>query len=748
MAVKKRTKKQQLQRIHDRYELMVDADRENRLLAMEDMRFITVPGEQWDDNMKQERGDRPCYEFNKTRVTCKRIINDMRANRPMGKVRGVEGGDKKTAEVYEGLIRNIWNTSDGDSVIDYAAEYQVGGGMGGWRILTDYASDSAFEQDIKVEALHNPYCLWWDPAARDQQKRDAMDCIYTERISKEAYKTRWPDAKPVDFQDNDHVDTRSDNDWEDEETVRIAEYWEKVPHKKELWQLQDGKVIDAASDEAALIDPNAIKNTRVVDTHKIMQCIASGDAILEGPTEWAGSMLPFVSPYGEYIVVEGEVFWFGVTRFAKDAQRSYNVSRTAISEAIAMAPQAKFWATPKQAEGHTGSWAEAHRKNFPFQLYNPDPVAPGVPQRNGGADVPVALIQESQIASEEIKAVTGIFSPDLGAGDQAKSGVQERERRAQGQIATFNYQDNMAKGIRRTWEILIDLIPQIYDTERELRVLGSDGAEDYVTINTFTQDPETGERIKIHDLSMGRYDVNITVGPSFTSQRQEASEVYMQLSQANPAIFGVAGDLIFKSMDLPYSEDIAERLKAMLPPEIQQVINEDNQNMSPEVMAAMQQAQQAMQMVEQQMQQVQMAAQEVQDEQQQTEQQKTDVVKAIADLEVKQSRFEAKIAKETANLAMKEAGLVVKEAGVEGLVNEMERAKADDQEVESMVAQQTDQAVNVIEQMAEQFSQEALQVIEHIQSQKETKPKIVKVESKRVNGKLVAVPVYEAQPEG
>jgi len=208
-------------------------------------------------------------------------------------------------------------------------------------------------------------------------------------------------------------------------------------------------------------------------------CIASGDAILEGPTEWAGSRFPFVLAYGEFIIIDGKRYWFGIGRFAKDAQRSYNVSRTSITETIAMAPQAKWWATPDQAQGNTQSWAEAHQKNFPYLIYNADPKAPGPPVRMGGADVPVALINESQIASEEIKAVTGIFSPDVGAGDQASSGVQERERRAQGAIATFNYQDNMNKAIRYTWELLVDLIPKIYDTERELRILGSDGSEDY-----------------------------------------------------------------------------------------------------------------------------------------------------------------------------------------------------------------------------------------------------------------------------
>jgi len=481
-----------LEKIRKRFTTMTEADDRNRQAAMEDMKFVNVPGYQWDENMKTERGDRPCYEFNKLRITCKRIINEMRANRPQGKVRGVEDSDKDTADIYEGLIRNIWNNSDGDTVIDSAAEYQVSGGMGAWRVVTEYATDNTFDQDIRLEPIHNPFCLYSDPSAKDQLKRDANDWMLTEKISKKAFDEKYGDIERVDWESTSFDD---DDDWSDDDDTRVCEYWWKEPVEKEIWQLQDGKVIDAESDEAQGITPDQIKNTRIIETHDIMMCIASGNAILERPAKWAGSQFPFVIIYGEYMIIDGRVEWFGIPRFAKDAQRSYNISRTAIAETVAGTPLSTIWATAKQAEGHTGKWAEAHQKNFPFRLYNSDPTANGPPTRTGGAEVPVALIQESNMASEDIKSVTGIFSADQGAPNAATSGRQEIARQQQGQLATFNYQDNQAKGIRRTWEILVDLIPQIYDTERTLRVLGSDDGEDFVEINTFAIDPETGEQI-------------------------------------------------------------------------------------------------------------------------------------------------------------------------------------------------------------------------------------------------------------
>ena len=740
---KENPKKALLTRVRDRFEDMEEADRENRRLALADMKFVNVPGEQWDLNMKKKRGLRPCYEFNKLRITCKRVINDMRANRPAGKVRGVEDSDKDTAEIYEGLIRNIWNRSDGDTVIDYAGEYQVTGGMGAWRIVTKYATEDAFDQDIMVEAFQNPFCLMCDPMAKDHMKRDAMDWIVSDRISTEAYEKRWPNKEPISWEASEFDD---EGDWDDDDSVRIVEYWYKEPYDKELWQLADGKVVDAESDEAKLVDPSSIKKKRTAKCHKIKMCIASGDAILE-EADWAGSEFPFILIYGEHMVIDGRIVWFGLPRFGKDAQRGYNASRTAAIETVAMAPQAKWWATPEQMKGHTAKWEAAVAENIPFLGYNADPKAPGPPIRMGGAEVPIALIQEAQIASEDIKAVTGIFDASLGQSSGEKSGRAIIARQQQGEIATFNYQDNMAKGIRRTWEILVDLVPKIYDTERELRILGSDGAEDYKKVNQVVFDPGTGKTIKVNDLAQGRYDVTITVGPSFSTKRQEASETYLQLAQASPEVMAVAGDLIFKAMDLPYSDDISDRLKAMLPPPIQQMLS-DGKQIPPEAQAVMAQAQQAMQLVEQKSQLVQQAAQELQQEQQGLESGKAEIQAAVSDLEAKQAKFEAQVAKELANITKAQAQLQVAEANLQ--LHAVQKSGEIDAQQSDVSRQsfeaEVQQAVGSIQQMAAQFGTQAAQTLALIQQQnmaQANKPRLSRLETQRVNGKLVATPVYE-----
>jgi hypothetical protein len=666
-------KKDLLQRIRDRRKVMKDADEENRRRAEEDLRFVNIPGEQWDANMKKERGDRPCLEANTLRINGKRVINEIRANRPQGHVRAVEGGDKEGAELREGLVRNILNISDFDTITDQAAEYQVDGGFGAWRVNTEYADDSMWDQDIIVKPIKDPLnSLWWDPACEDiLLKRDAADWLLEKSLPIKAYEEKYGEAEKFDFDDTDGTD-----DWEEEETVRVVEYWYKEPYNKELWLIempkQDGSgvdrlTVDSTSDEAQALTAKGVKpvKTRSVRCHKIMMCLASGKSILEGPVEIGGSQFPFVVVFGEVKVVDRKVQWWGLHRFSKDAQQIQNIFWTSAAESVAAAPKTHTWASTKQAEGLLPSWAEAHRKNLPVRLFNPDPAVPGAPTQHSGAQVPVAMLEMVALSSDLVRTTSGLHEASFGEESNEKSGVALARKQNQAQIVTYNFPDNMAKGAKRTGEIILDRIPIVYDAERELRVLGVDGAEDYKRVNQLVFDPASGKTLRVNDLTAGKYDFYVKAGPSYSSMREEASEIYGEFVQKFPDLMGVAGDLIFKASDLPYSDEIAKRLQTLLPPPIQKQLAEGKE-IPPEAQAVMAQAEQAMAMVQQQTQLVQQAAQEVQNDKAASDVAKANVEKAIANLKTEEARFDAKVAKAMAQIAQAEAGLTVKQAGMQG----------------------------------------------------------------------------------
>ena len=696
--------KQLMIRIRERVPKMMSADQENRKKALWDMRFLNVAGAQWQTRegvrLSAERGDRPSYQFPILKPKIKRVINEMRANRPQGKVRAVEDNDKETAEVMEGLLRNIWAVNNCDHITDYAAQYQVGGGMGAWRVDTDYSDDTVFDQDIKVKPFLNPFCVWWGPEAIDQLKRDAPDWFISDKVSKEEFERRWPNREKVSFDAGMFDD---DADWMDNDGVRIGEYWWKEPATKRLFLLQSGKTVDASEYDGAGPVADPVTKEREVKCHKIMMCIVGGgDSVLEKPTEWAGKYFPFIVAFGEYIVLEGKVEWQGLTRDGVDAQQGFNAAMTSTVETINQSPQSKFWATPDQAKGHVNKWNVAHKENLPFLLYNVDPKSPGPPQRMGSPDVPVALIQLSQMMADNVKSTTGVFDASVGAVSNETSGRAIAARQQQGEIANFNYQDNMSLAQWWFYQILMDLVPKIYDGTRSIRILGTDLAEKYVRINAV--DPATGK--KVNDLTAGKFDLTVTVGPSWSTRRQEASDFFTQMGQSNPALWNVAGDLMFKATDMPYSDEIADRMKFLLPPEIQTRLQEGMQ-MPAEVKQAMAQVDSMMQQVQQQAQLVQQAAAEAEGIKTEAEKAKLGVQSQLDALKVQQARFDADVAKQMAALMQRESAIKLLEGQLEQKVAGMESELEQD---DFKVAAQ--EAVGAIQEMANRFSTEAGEIMQ------------------------------------
>jgi hypothetical protein len=731
------SKKELLIRIRNRSRLMIEGDDQNRQDAKDDIRFVSIPGEQWDQKVKTARGSRPCYEFDKLSIKSQRVINEMRANRPAGKVRAAEDGDKKTADVREGLCRNIANVSDLDTICDYAGVYQVEGGMGAWRVVTEYVKGSRRKQRIRAKPIPNPFCLYWDPSSTDPLKRDAQDWCLIDTMSKSAFNAKYgKKVKKISF---DASECEEDPDWDNQENIRVCEYWYKETKQKEVWVLADGREIDSTAKGAESIDPSLIQSKESVDYDCIMMCIASGDAILEGPVKQAGSQHRFIVVHGAWKIVDGKPKWWGLVRKAKDAQRRYNVTQTAITETIASAPNTQYWATAKQAAGNTDSWDRALTENLPYLLYNTDPQAGGPPQRMPGPQVPAALMAESQIADQELKDVTGVYDAALGERSNEKSGVAISRREQQTQLVNFNFPDNMAKGVQRTWEIFNDLIPEIIDTEQMVRVLGVDGAEDYIKVNTVGIDPQTGQPIMVNDLTTGEYDITVTVGPSFATQRQEASETYTQLIQAFPPLMQVAPDLIMKAMDSPYSEEIAERMRMLLPPQIQETLNKDKK-LPPEVMQAMQQVKQMQDMVTQQGQMVQAAAAEA-------EKGKVEAQKMISDLNVKRAQFDADVAKALANITMQEANFALKQA--QAAAGESQDAVAQAQEslsseVQASVMELQQKSAELAQQMIQAFAQiQAGSQPQVIMQPQALRPRIKQIQ-RGPNGTLI--PQYEDAP--
>jgi hypothetical protein len=662
--------------VRKKYQACTENELALRQEAVEDIKFVNVPGAQWEEAQKKKRGTRPCYEFNLLRQHCRQVTGDQRQARPSIKVRAVEDDDAEGAELRQGLIRNIEAQSNAERAYDTGFQFAAEGGFGCWRVVTEYSADDAWEQDIRIKEVRDPFAVWFDPAAVEYDRRDAQFAFFEQNIPKTQFKAKHPDAICDDFDSAQNY-----GDWFQKDTVRIAEYWVKKPVKKTLLLLSDGRSVDADEIAPALDELEAqgitVKREREVQTHKVCMYVVSGAEVLSGPHEWPGKFIPLVPVYGDLIHIDGRDTYSGIVRHAKDAQRLANYQNTTALESIAKLPKVPYLVTPDMlaGKGVKETWERAATEDPLFLAYTPDPKAPGNrPVREAQPEFPVAMVQMGQICNDLLKSVTGIHDASLGARSNETSGKAIIARQREGDTATFSYQDNLARSIRYTGEILLDLIPKVYDTERVIRIIGMDGGEKFQKINAEVPDQQTGQMIKVNDLSAGKYDVTVTTGPSFSTQRAEFVELMNTLFQGNPQTFQLFGDLFFKAMDMPQAQELSERAKLMLPPQLQKQQGEGKE-MPPEVMMAMQQAQEAMQQAQQQLQALQQAAQELQQDKAATDADKAqtaaqkaqiaaDIKVAQAEFDKREAEFQAMEARFEAHVAKTDASFTKREAAI------------------------------------------------------------------------------------
>ncbi len=550
----------------DRHTHTRDYWRAEYALAKADMEFGFSPDSQWDDWMTSTRKGRPMYTVNKLRQSMKQITNDQRQNRPQAKVRAVEDGDAELAEVRQGLIRNIDTTSDADRARDTAFQFAVGGGYGVWRVNTKYADDGGFDQVIVKEEIDNPFSVVFDPAAKNKDRRDARFAFVDSQWARTAYKDRWPDAKMVSVATADEESL----DWWGEEEVTVSEYWYKTIEQIEIVLLSDGTVLDA--EEYALIGDELAsqgvvpQRRRYSDRTQVWQCIVSGAEILEGPNKWPGKHIPLVPVWGEILHLDGKQKFFGAVRFGKDAQRMYNYERSTFIEVLADQPYSPLMADAASVEGYETQYETMRTNRPPVLFYKSNLALPngGKPSREPPPMFPASLANAAQISSDDIKAALGIHNASLGIQGNETSGKAIIARQREGDVANFDYIDNLSFAMKYDFEITNDLISAIYDTQRQIRIIGEDGAEKIVALNKTMRDEQTGQDITINDMSRGRFDIAVTVGPSYTTQRMETAEALQQLTSAP----GPAGMLamygVLKALDTPGMDEILKGYRKTL----------------------------------------------------------------------------------------------------------------------------------------------------------------------------------------
>lgn len=592
-----------------------DAETMNRQQGLEDLKFVSA-GEQWPVELQNSRNleSRPILTINKLDGYCRQVTNQQRQQRPRIKVHGMNNqSDAKTAEVIEGICRHIEVNSNADNAYDTAFDYAVRMGWGFIRLITKYVSDESFDQEIYIDAVDNPFTVYFDPNSTRIDGSDAERCLVTTMISKEKFKVMYPgadDGGGTSFTQRGTGDSQSE--WITKEDIRVAEFYYAVMEKAKLYQLSDGttqfadgKDFFARVEAAGLTIENERESYKRTIKYKKLTAIE----VLE-ERDWPSKYIPIVPVYGRHVVVGDKRHKFGIVRHAKDAQRMYNFWQTTITESVALAPKAKWIMAEGQDEGHEGEWAGANVKSYPLLRYKQTDIdgntAPP-PQRLQPEPPPQGVMAASAAINQDIATLMGIYDPSQQMPGNI-SGKAINGQQQQVDLTNFDFYDNLTKSICHVGKIILDLVPKIYDTQRVMRIIGDDGKPDLVTINESKQD-ENGVWQVMHDMTVGQYDVVMETGPGYNSKRQAAVEAMMPLLTGNQQLFGIAGDLVFRNMDFPGADIIADRLAAANP--LAQI--DDKSDIPPQVQMQLAQAKKQVQDMQQQMQTMQMAIKQRQD---------------------------------------------------------------------------------------------------------------------------------------
>jgi hypothetical protein len=587
-----------LEDARDAFTAAADCESDNRKDALDDLTFARL-NQQWPAAIAKQRADdgRPALTINKLPGFIRQVVNDSRQNKPSIKVHPVDSmADPITADIYSGLIRNIEYSSHADVAYDTAVDSAVSMGWGYFRIGLDYAYDTSFDMELSIDRVADPFLVYGDPRSFAADSSDWNSAFVIERLTKKQFEDKYKGSEAVNWETQGYVELGEP--WFTEDGVMLAEWWTREEVERDIILMSDGSVLDAETYDKKeelrafyALQGITEQARRTSKSYKVTQRLLTGKEILE-ENVWPGRYIPIVPVYGDEVVVEGKRHLRSLIRDAKDPQRMFNYWRTASTELVALAPRTPFIGKKGSFVTDAHKWATANTQSHAYIEYD----GAEAPARQGFVGPPAGALQEALNAADDMKSVMGLYDASLGARSNETSGIAIARRQGEGDVSTFHFIDNMARAIRCAGMILIDVIPKVYGKRQILRILGPDGVPQMVPMRTPQPvlspqgqpmlDPMGVAMTRINDLNVGKYDLTVSSGPSFTTKRQEAAAQMTEMVRAFPAAAPVIGDLIAKNLDWPGADEIAKRLSTLapqgqqIPPELQKAIQQGQEKIA------------------------------------------------------------------------------------------------------------------------------------------------------------------------
>lgn len=559
----KKDEKSVLELALKRFKQVNEAEFSTRTGCLDDLKFSTL--DQWPEDIKKDREgqNKPCLVMDQTTQTIRIVGNEYRLKRPALNFSPVgDGADTDSAEIIQGMARHVEVRSDAEIAYDTSHEFVTRIGFGSWRFLTEYVDEKSDDQEICIEAIRNPFSVYWQPGVPTKK---AIWCFIIEDVPREQYQQDYPDSTYTTSDFSEYTATgNSSPEWVTKETVRVAEYF-----TIEMREVEGSK-----------------RKKKQVVWRKI-----NATEVLDGPTDLPGDSIPIFTATGDDIDVDGKRYLAGLIRPAVGPQRMANYWFSAATEKIALAKTAP-WTAVEGSIVDEKAWENPDGKRVLYyrQVDVGGKAAPP-PQRELLDPRIDALTTMTTMSQAAVKSAMGVYDPSLGQRKGDESGKAIEHLQTQGSLATVNFSENVAREMKRSGYVLIDWMRFYYPEPRIQRIIMPDGTQKQVVIHNGPDQAQAAQKMftdkitKAFDISVGRYDVTVSVDKGYQTKRQEATDTQLELMKVLGPQAQFVTDIAVRNMDIPQSKEIADRLKKMLPQQLQ-----DDQT-DPE--AALQQAQHA-----------------------------------------------------------------------------------------------------------------------------------------------------------
>lgn len=548
------------------YQRDIDADSHNIAAGREDSQFVV--GDQWAESVRarRERAFKPVLTVNRLPAFVAQYVGSWLQSDITIRLLPSHGGSSSIAEVRQGIIRTITRSREAKHALQKAMENAYITGVGNFAVDLRQSVNDVFAKDVVIKTIPDPFAVVWDRASYEPTGSDAQHCFVMEQITIRDFKKRYPGQRVRGWVEDEYDSSLLTVHGHDvDDMIRLAHFWQMRYEPATLGlEAGTGDVIDLEdidpSEYAARLEIGNDGKPVIAHVQRpYAECyVLASDAILEGPYRLDIPRLPVFRVEG-WAIQEGAVkHRWGFVRNAKDPQRLHNYWRSVLAEELMKSPTAK-WLLDKAGDrpGLKEQFAQAARSDSAVLEW--DSAAGGQkPEQVTPPPVNAAVLTEAQMTVQDIKDVTNKHEASLGVTSNEVSGKAITARQRVSELGDVIYIKNMDAAVAEAGRVINELIPVVYDTRRVVKITGEDDVELLQEIN--------GDDDTTPDVTRGKYEITFTTGPSYTTKRQEATDVILTLMNTMPQVGNVVADILVRNMDIPGAHEIEDRLAKLLPP--------------------------------------------------------------------------------------------------------------------------------------------------------------------------------------